>query len=167
MRKGLLFIFLIFIGLSSFSQILPNFKQIKLNKRVHFKEAEPAINLTIAYLFNTPIDKKNKARAEAGQFLLKWMNGTPDYTFYLEEKETSYFNTDADLMLMYMAGLTKFSLENRDVKDQKIKILGALNIVLPYLNHQEDKKTWGTDLWQLNEAHLKGKLSTFLYPSNN
>lgn len=167
MRKGLLFIFLIFIGLSSFSQVLPNFKQIKLNKRVHFKEAEPAVNLTIAYLFNTPIDKKNKARAEAGQFLLKWMNGTPDYTFYLEEKETIYFNTDADLMLMYMAALTKFTLANKEIKDQKTLILGTMNIVLPYLNNQEYKKTWSANLWQLAEAHQKGRLENFLYSSKN
>lgn len=167
MKKELLFIFLIFIGLSSFSQVLPNFKYIKLNKQVHFKEAEPAVNQTIAYLFNSPINKKNKARAEAGQFLLNWMNGTPDYTFYLEEKETSYFNTDADLMLMYMAGLTKFSLENKEIKDQKTKVIGALNMVLPYLNIQEDKKTWSSDLWLLSEAYQKGRMETFLYPPTN
>lgn len=166
MRKGLLLIFLLCSILSSFAQVVPNFKQIKLNKRVHYNDAEPAVISTISYLFNTPIDEKNKSRADAGQFLLKWMNGTPDYTFNLGEQETNYFNTDADLMLMYMAALTQFTLANEEIKDQKILVLGAMNIVLPYLNKQENKKTWSANLWQLTESHQKGRLESFLYPSN-
>ena len=166
MRKGLLLIFLLCSILSSFAQVVPNFKQIKLNKRVHYKDAEPLVINTITYLFNTPIDEKNKSRSDAGQFLLKWMNGTPDYTFNLGEQETNYFNTDADLMLMYMASLTQFTLANKEIKDQKILVLGAMNIVLPYLNKQEHKKTWSANLWQLTESHQKGRLERFLYPSN-
>lgn len=167
MRKELLLFFLLCSSLSSFAQVAPNFKQIKLNKRVHYKDAEQTVINTINYLFATPIDKKNKARADAGQFLLKWMNGTPDYTFYLGEKETNYFNTDADLMLMYMAALTKFTLANKDIKEQKTLILGTMNIVLLYLNNQAYKKTWSIDLWQLTEAHQKGGLESFLYPSEH
>lgn len=164
MRKDLLLIFLLCSSLSSFAQVVPNFRLIKLNKRVHYRDAEPAVINTITYLFNNPIDKKNKLRADAGQFLLKWMNGTPDYTFNLGENETNYFNTDADLMLMYMAALTKFTLANKEIKDQKTLILGAMNIVLPYLHNQEYKKTWSANLWQLTEAHQKGTLENFLYP---
>ncbi len=148
----------------SFSQELPNIKNVKLNRKAHFKGTESLILKVTDYLFKTPIDKKNGDRTEAGHFLLKWMNGTPEYTFYLEENETNYFNTDSDLMLMYMAGLTKFTLENPSVKDQKNLILGTMKIVLPYLNQQEDKKSWSKELWQLNEANQKGKLEEYLYP---
>lgn len=167
MRKELLLFFLLCSSLSSFAQAAPNFKQIKLNKRAHYKDAEQTVINTINYLFATPIDEKNKARADAGQFLLKWMNGTPDYTFHLGEKETNYFNTDADLMLIYMAALTKFTLANKNIKEQKTLILGTMNIVLPYLNNQAFKKTWSVDLWQLTEAHQKGRLESFLYPSDH
>ncbi|TKC05514.1 hypothetical protein FA048_17465 [Pedobacter polaris] len=164
MKKGALFFFLFLIGIHySYSQDLPILKHVKLNKKVHFKDTEALVLKVINYLFETPIDKKNNARTEAGQFLIKWMNGTPEYTFYLEEKETNFFNTDSDLMLMYMAGLTKFTLENKEVKDQKTLVIGALKSVLPYLNNQENKKRWSTELWQLNEANQKGKLEEFLY----
>ncbi|RZL30891.1 MAG: hypothetical protein EOO96_17195 [Pedobacter sp.] len=163
MKKIILF-FLLTVSLSySYAQELPNLKHIKLNKNSHFKDTEPIVLKVVSYLFETPIDKKNKARTDAGQFLIKWMNGTPEYTFYLEEKETNYFDTDSDLMLMYMAGLTKFTLENKSVKDRKALVLGTMRITLPYLNNQENKKSWSKDLWQLNEANQKGKLEQFLY----
>ena len=163
MKKFILF-FLLTVSLSySYAQELPNLKHIKLNKNSHFKDTEPIVLKVVSYLFETPIDRKNKARTDAGQFLIKWMNGTPEYTFYLEEKETNYFDTDSDLMLMYMAGLTKFTLENKSVKDRKALVLGTMRITLPYLNNQDNKKSWSKDLWQLNEANQKGKLEQFLY----
>jgi hypothetical protein len=164
MRKipSLLFVFLL-LNLCAFAQELPNLTNIKLNKRASYKHAEPAVEKVVAYLFNTPIDKKNRKRGDAGQFLLNWMNGTPDYTFYLEERESSFFNTDPDLLLMYMAALTRFSLEHPAEKDRRKQALGAMELVLPYLYQQSDKQSWSAALWQLHDAHRNGKLNDFLY----
>lgn len=162
--KKVLFFFLLFTIVSySYSQELPNLKNVKLNKHSQFIDTEPIVIKVVNYLLETPIDKKSSARTDAGQFLIKWMNGTPAYTFYLEEKETNYFDTDSDLMLIYMAGLTKFTLENKAIKDQKTLVLGTMKSILPYLSNQENKKSWSKDLWQLNEANQKGKLEQFLY----
>ncbi|MNR48086.1 hypothetical protein D3C85_1672790 [compost metagenome] len=92
------------------------------------------------------------------------MNGTPDHLFYLEEKETSFFNTDADLLLIYMAALTQFSLAHPMEKEKQQQALGAMNSALPYLYQQSDKKTWTKELWQLYDASKNGKLKEFLYP---
>ena len=163
MRKIILFLFLFFSTvIYSYAQEFPNLKNIKLNKKSHFKSAEPEVIKLVNYLFETPIDTKNHSRKEAVEFLIKWMNGTPDYVFVLEDKETVYFNTDADLMLIYMASLTKFMLENKSEKNQNAIILGAMKLALTYLNQQENKKKWSALLWQLNDANLHGKLTTFL-----
>ena len=164
MKKTILFFLLFSIGISySYSQDLPNLKHVKLNKRSNYKGTDALVLRVTAYLFATPIDKKNMSRTEAGQFLIKWMNGTPDHTFLLEDKETEFFNTDSDLMLMYMAGFTKFALENPTIKEQKVLVLGALQLVLPYLDKQISKKTWSAILWQLNDANKKGQLEEYLY----
>ncbi|RZK56756.1 MAG: hypothetical protein EOO87_04660 [Pedobacter sp.] len=159
----LIFLFSFAILSSATAQDLPNLKSIKLNKNAHFKGTEPIVLKVVSYLFTTPIDKKNKQRTEAGQFLIKWMNGTPDYTFYLEEKETDFFNTDADFTLMYMAGLTKYKLENPTISDRNSLSIGAMQLTLPYLLKQENKTRWSAKLWQLNDANQKGKLKEFLY----
>lgn len=163
MRK-IIFAFLFLLSISATAQELPNLKNIKLNKKISYKQAEPTVTKVVDYLFHTLIDKKNKSRNNAGQFLVDWMNGTPDYVFYLEEKESSFFNTDADLLLMYMAALSKFSLENPTVKEKQEQALGAMKLVLPYLYHQSDKKIWTKELWQLYDAHKNGKLKEFVYP---
>lgn len=165
MKKVGLFLGLLLICMGyTHAQDLPNLKHIKLNKKAHFTNTEPLALKVIDYLFQTPIDKKNKSRVEAGRFLIDWMNGTPEYTFYLEEKETNFFNTDSDLTLMYMASMTKFMLENKNVKDQRSIVLGSMRLLLPYLNQQDDKKSWPKELWELNEANQKGKLEQYLYP---
>jgi len=164
-KKIALFFLLFFTGVAySYAQELPNLKNIKLNRNSQFKGTEPLVLKVTDYLFHTPIDKKNSSRKEAGQFLIKWMNGTPDYTFYLEEKETNFFSTDSDLMLIYMAGLTQYTLKNPSIKDQKTLVLGTMKLILPYLNQQDDKKSWSKELWQLNDANLKERLVSFLYP---
>lgn len=164
MKKTVLFFLLLSIGISySYSQEFPNLKHVKLNKRAHYKGTETVVLKVTQYLFATPIDRKNPSRTEGGQFLIKWMNGTPDYTFFLEDKETDFFNTDSDLMLMYMAGLTRYTLENPSIKDQKKLILGTMQLVLSYLDQQINKKSWSAKLWQLNEANQKGKLEEYLY----
>jgi len=163
MKPILLFSFFILITTSpTFSQELPNLNHIKLNKKTHFKDLDPLVLKVTNYLFETPVNHKNNSRKEAGQFLIKWMNGTPLYTFLLEEKETNFFNTDTELMLMYMAALTKFTLENKSVSTQKEKILGSMKLVLPYLDKQDDKESWSKDLWQLVDSYKTGKLENFL-----
>lgn len=164
MKKTILFFLLCALGISSsYSQDFPNLKHVKLNKKSSYKGTETIVLKVTDYLFATPIDKKNASRTEAGQFLIKWMNGTPDYTFLLEDKEVDFFNTDSDLMLVYMAGFTKYTLENPTIKDQKALILGTMQLILPYLDKQNSKKSWSTKLWQLNEANQKGELEEYLY----
>lgn len=153
-----------FYTLHAYGQELPHLKGIKLNRRTDFKAAESTVAKVVDYLFETPIASKNKARNEAGKFLVDWMNGTPDHIFYLEEKETSYFNSNTDLLLMYMAALTKFTLAQPDEKEKQQQALGAMNLVLPYLYQHSDKNTWSKELWQLYDASKNSKLKAFLYP---
>ncbi|SFG94295.1 hypothetical protein [Pedobacter insulae] len=162
MKKILLFSLFILVNSSIVAQELPNLKHIKLNKKSHYKDIDPLVLKVTDYLFSTTVSEKNDSRREAGQFLLKWMNGTPYDTFYLEEKQTNFFNTDTELMLMYMAALTKFTLQNKSVTNQKEKVIGAMQLVLPYLDKQEHKKSWSKELWQLVDSYKNGKLVDFL-----
>lgn len=163
MKPFVLLSFLILTAISNTSaQELPNLKHVKLNKKAHFKDIDALVLKVTDYLFATPVNHKNDSRREAGQFLIRWMNGTPFDTFILEERQTNFFNTDTELILMYMAGLTKFTLENKSITNQKEKILGAMKLVLPYLDKQENKKSWPVALWQLVDSYKTGKLEDFL-----
>lgn len=163
MKLKILLSFLLLISTSFvFAQELPNLKHVKLRKKTHYKDVEPIVIKVTNYLFSTPIDDKNNARREAAQFLMKWMDGTPYEIFLLEDKQTHFFNTDTELMLIYMAGLAKFSLENKGIKDHKERTIGALQLVLPYLDQQTTKETWSKELWQLMDSYKKGKLKEFI-----
>ena len=163
MKNMVLFSFFLLATISvAVAQELPNLKHVKLRKKANYKEVEPVVLKVSDYLFATPVNHKNVSRKEAGQFLLRWMNDTPFDTFVLEEKETNFFNTDTELMLMYMAALTKFTLENKSIINQKEKVFGAMQLVLPYLDKQDNKKSWSKELWQLVDSYKNGNLESFL-----
>lgn len=164
MKLNILLSFFLLANISLvFSQELPNLKHIKLHKKSHYKDVEPVVIKVTDYLFATQIDTKNDSRRAAAQFLMKWMDGTPYEVFLLGDKQTHFFNTDTELMLIYMAGLAKFSLENKGIKDQDEKVIGTLQLVLPYLDKQNTKETWSKELWQLMDAYQKGKLKEFIH----
>jgi len=147
------------------AQELPDLKKIKLSKKIHYKDTEPLVLKVTQFIFATPIDPKNNSRRQAGQFLIKWMDGTPDYIFYLGEKETEAFS-DTELMLIYMAGLTSYTLQHKEITDQKARAFGALQRVLPYLDEQQNKKAWPDKLLQMLKAYKKGELQRFLDENN-
>jgi hypothetical protein len=43
---------------------------------------------------------------------MKWMEGTPDYTFDLGEKAMKLTNGETDLLSLYMAAMSKAVIEN-------------------------------------------------------
>lgn len=157
---------LVTVSLLGFSicraQDLPNLKAIKLNKSTNYKAAEPTALKVSNYLFATPIDRRNRQRIEAGNFLMRWMNGTSDHVFYVEDREMNLFGFDSDVLLMYMAALTKFILEHPQIKDKDEQAAGAIAIVLPYLHKESDKKKWPNILWRLNDAYQQHKTVEFL-----
>jgi hypothetical protein len=45
---------------------------------------------------------------------MKWMEGTPDYTFEIGEKSMELTKGNSDLLGLYLAAMTKVVLENTD-----------------------------------------------------
>ena len=73
----------------SFSQNLPDFDAIKLEKKEDYNNvADDAALLAARFLFITPFDNKNVNRLKLLQYIIRWMTGTPDYNFTLDEQAT-------------------------------------------------------------------------------
>jgi len=160
--KRLLFIcLLIFGGAKSFAQILPAFSQVKLEKIKDYKAAEPVVVQTADYVLATPIDQNVEAKKAAAQFLMKWMDGTADYTFTLDENSTKNFLQNAGLVEVYLAAMSKFAIENKPKLSKNITI-HAIKDLLTYINNPANNVTKNEDLKALAEANDKNELESFL-----
>lgn len=162
--KKLVFILLLTVsGIYIHAQTPPDFDLIKLEKAPDYRAAEPFALQTSVYILSTPFKEENKDRLKSLQFLVKWMSGTPDYSFVLEEIATKVFKNDKDLLGVYLAAMTRYALEHKDsAKDAKVLRLNAIIIVLNYCENKDNNMKMTKQLKKLADAKAEGKLEESL-----
>ena len=161
MKKLLLIIILISAAGKLFAQNLPPFDQYKFVNNADYKSADTAVLQTVNFLLSTPIDQNIPARLKAGQFVMRWMEGTPDYTFSLEQNAIKYLSGNVDLMLLYMTSMAKYALENKS-NDVKVTTINGVKILLTYVDNPVNNVKKDKNLKKLSDANDKGKLDDFL-----
>jgi len=160
-------IFIIIFGLftsSSFAQTLPDFDAIKLDKKEDFNAAADNAALQASnFLLSTALEKNNLDRLKSLEYVIKWMSGTPDYSFTLDEQATKFSKKNDDLLGLYMAAMTKYVLENKeDSKDQNKIKLNAVKLIIEYAKNEKNKVKLNSELKKAIEADNKGQLADYL-----
>lgn len=160
-------IFITWLGLLSslaFAQTLPDFDAIKLETKEDYNSiADNAALQAADFLLTTPLEKDNISRLRSLQYIIKWMSGTPDYNFTLDEQATKFAKKNDDLLGLYMAAMTKYVLENKaDAKDQDKVKLNAVKLIIAYAKDEKNKVRLNAELKKAIEADDKGKLSEYL-----
>lgn len=157
--KKLIFAALLLCFNNSFSQTLPDFDEIKLDKGPDYQVAEPDVMKAADYILSTPFEKNDMNRLKSLQFIIKWMTGTPDYTFGLDETVSKLMKGNDELLGIYMACMTKYCLENKaSSKDGKVVKLNSVKLLLAYCENPDNKMKMTKQLKKLSEANQKGEL---------
>lgn len=161
--KKLLPVFFIFVAACSFGQTVPDFDHIKLVQASDYAAAEPFVLQTSRYLLSTPFQKNNTNRVKSIQFIVKWISGTPNYSFTLDDTAGKAAKGDGDLLGIYIAAMTKYSLENKAAaKDPKLVKLNALISLIDYCGNKDNNLKMTKQLKKLAEAREKGELEQLL-----
>lgn len=163
------FKYFFFIALLFFSstrvaaQSLPNLSVIKLEKVSDYRAANPFALQTATFLLTTPFNKENKDRITGLEFLIKWMTGTPDHSFVINDVEKNITKGDEDILGLYLAALTRYTLENKeaakDINNLKIK---AVILLLDYCENKANNIKMTKQLKKLAEARVRGELDKAL-----
>lgn len=112
--KKLLLLLILFTASTSFAQIykdLPN--EVFLNKADYGNSEDQVLEVS-KFILSNPIVKDNSDRINAMQYLLKWMEGTPDYTFTIGETVMNLTGGDLDLMGVYFAAVSETAIQNKN-----------------------------------------------------
>lgn len=144
---------------SASAQTLPNLDEIKLNKPADYKAAEAIVNQAATYLVSNPFDNDDINRTKSLQFVIKWMSGTPDYSFTLDDVATKITKGNNDLLGLYMACMTKYSIENKVSSTDAARVkLNAIRMLLAYCENPVNNLKMNKPLKKLSEANKKGEL---------
>lgn len=82
-----------------------------------FVESEPKVLATIAWLENTPIDTEKAKRQKQYALLLGWITDSPTVTLEINANVLTFNKKNNELIVFFMAGWIKYSLENEYSKD--------------------------------------------------
>ena len=157
--KIIIVLIFLFFSNQQYAQTLPNFDLIKLEKAPDYKTATPFVMQTANFLLSIPYKKDNPDRLKSLQFLSKWMMGTPDYSFSLQEVSSKVTKGNNDLLGMYMVAVVKYTIENKEAaKDPKLVKLSALKMLLDYCENPSNDMNMTKPLKKLSEAKAKGEL---------
>ena len=161
--KAILLVICFFSFTSLFSQPSTNYESIILEKGPDYKAADSLALEASTFLFATPFEKNNIQRLRSLSFIIRWMSGTPDYSFTLDEVASKLMKGNDDFLGLYMAAMTKYSLENTaSSKDQKLVKLNAITMLLNYCENANNNMKMTKQLKKLSEAKANGQLEQAL-----
>lgn len=146
------------------AQSLPDFNSFDLKTKADYTPTvTDAVSKAANYLLSTPIEKDNMPRLKCAAFLIKWMTGTPDYTFTIDEQAAKFAKKNDEFLIIYMAALTKAALDNKaDAADAKKLKLASCKLIAEYAKNPDNKVKLNSELKKLIEAEENGTLATYL-----
>ncbi len=140
MKKLLLLIALITICNLSSSQNFTELDNYQFNTIESYNTEQNKVLNCANYLFENPVNKGEINRLISIQYIMKWMEGTPDYTFEIGEKAMELTNDNSDLLGLYLAAMSKVVLENEGEKLNSEEIYDeAERIIVEYCSNKENK----------------------------
>ncbi len=136
---------------------LPN---IIMKEKEDYKPQESNVLLCAKFLLSTPMD--NQYRPVVSSFIFRWMMGTPDYKYDIDDDVTKLINKDNEkesLLPVYMAALAMYSLENpNDAGNKSAMKLNAFKITLDYAANKAFKVKQTSEVKKLIKAKKEGAL---------
>ena len=140
MKKTILFIAIAFTFYVSEGQNFPQLANYEFESIESYKTEESKVLMCANYLFNNPANKAELNRLTSIQYIMKWMMGTPDYTFDIGEKSMELTKGSSDLLGLYMAAMSKVVIENVGDKLEADEIyIRAEKILVDYCSDSDNK----------------------------
>lgn len=133
-----LFVFFI-MSLPLCAQDFSAYNQLSMSAPKDYKALEFKVLEAANYLFSHPANTDKPNRQQALVFIMKWMEGTPDYTFSIGQNAMEITKGSSDLFGLYLAAMSKAVLENlaEPLSDQRIHEL-ATEMLLQYTGDEKN-----------------------------
>ena len=140
MKKFLLIIAFAFASQLSFGQNFSELANYEFKTAESYQTEKSKVLLCANYLFNNPANQAELNRLTSVQYILKWMEGTPDYTFEIGEKAMDLTKGNSDLLGLYLAAMSKVVIENKESPLSNEEIYSkAEEILVNYCSNPDNK----------------------------
>ncbi len=162
--KTLLIIILSFATTGIYAQKKLTYANLPLNTAEDYANAEKSALQAANEILSLPLDKDSQSKSEAMHFLSDWMQGTPAFLFPLNEPIGKISNDNPELLVIYMASMTRYVLSNETktpLGEKDIAYHGFL-IFSDYCDNPKNHVSINGELKNLIDAKKQGNLQDYL-----
>jgi len=155
---------MMFVFTTAQAQKHSQYTNVPLETPQDYSRAEKNVLQAANYILSTPLNKQSNSRSEAMHFLVDWMQGTPAFMFPLNEPIGKISSENPELLIIYMACMTRFVLESDSSKapDQNEIAYNAYMIFSDYCAEPGNHVTIYGELKNLIDAKKAGNLRDYL-----
>jgi hypothetical protein len=132
MKKLLILLVVTGLSYSSLAQDFQVPKDYAFKTAEDYAPYENDIVNCVNWLIETPANEYAAKRKEASAFLLQWLMGSPDVHIQINPKIVTFMNTSPDLLMIFMGGWAKHSIETKAYDDKVAGSLAGLESVVEY-----------------------------------
>jgi hypothetical protein len=112
-----------------------------LDKNDDYTKYEDDILKSIEWLISTPIKIQPEKRKEVNLFVIKWLTGSPNVSVEIKTEIVTFMKPNPELLMIFMCGWTKYSLESKDYKNKLMGTQKGLEAVIDfYIKNKENLK---------------------------
>ena len=162
MRKSFVLPLLLFTT-TLLAQNPEEWQALEFNNKEDYKASEGKILDCANFILGVPAEASDPARQSALNALSKWMSGTPDHTFIIDESVGKLMEKNEAVLSIYMASMAKYVLENNGKNPTPTEIeYNAFQTLLTYSEDLNNKVPQSKELKKAIAANKKGKLKEYL-----
>lgn len=111
-------LFLMTVSFCLYSQEFEVPENYNLNNEGDYTAYEQDVIQCFDWLMKIPINEQTEKRKLANAFLLKWLTGSPNVQLEIKQEIVSFIGTSPDLLMIFMGGWAKYSLQSRKFDDR-------------------------------------------------
>jgi D-arabinose 1-dehydrogenase-like Zn-dependent alcohol dehydrogenase len=153
---------LLTISLGLFAQDFSVPKDYKLVKAEDYAPYEQDIINCVDWLVKTPLKDQPEKRKEANAFLLKWLTGSPNVHIEIKQEIVTFIGTSPDLLMIFMGGWAKYSLESKDFDNKKKGSKAGIDAVIDFYSANRDFLPKDKNVEKYIKMKKKGKLADYI-----
>ena len=163
MKKITFLAILLLFSTSSFSQVnLSIPKDYKLENAEDYKPLENDVLNAIKWLSETKINEQTEKRIEVNAFLLKWLMGSPYVHIEINPEIVTFIGTAPELLLMFMGGWAKYSIEAEDYNNKTAGSLAGIEMVINFYEKNKSFLPKDKNVESYIKMKKKGKLKEYV-----
>ncbi|MDZ7606644.1 MAG: hypothetical protein U5K79_13885 [Cyclobacteriaceae bacterium] len=98
---------------------------------------------SVDWLMSMPYVLERQKRDQVNAFLLKWITGSPNVHIEIKPEIVTFMGGTPDLLMIFMGGWSKYSLESKKFDDKEGGSLAGLHAVIDF--YQNNKKSLPKD----------------------